>query len=55
MDMIRGNMANRSVAGLEEMKVFSLEMVQRAGQEALNYYGKGRSQAVFDQAARRRK
>ena len=43
-------MPNKNRAGLEEMKAFSLELVQEAGKEALKYYGKGRSQSVFDQS-----
>jgi myo-inositol-1(or 4)-monophosphatase len=35
---------------LEEMNSFSLDLVQQAGKEALKYYGKGKSQAVFDQS-----
>jgi myo-inositol-1(or 4)-monophosphatase len=37
-------------SNLEEMKSFALDLVQEAGKEALQYYGKGRSQSVFDQS-----
>ena len=37
-------------SSLEEMNSFSLDLVQQAGKEALKYYGKGRSQSVFDQS-----
>ena len=43
-------MANKNRAGLEEMNLFSVELVKEAGKEALKYYGKGRSQSVFDQS-----
>jgi len=43
-------MANTHKAGLEEMNRFSIDLVQEAGKEALNYYGKGRSRNVFDQS-----
>ncbi len=42
-------MASTNSAGWEEMNAFSLDLVQQAGKEALKYYGKGRSQSVFDQ------
>lgn len=42
-------MAKQHNASLEAMNAFSLELVQQAGKEALNYYGKGRAQSVFDQ------
>ncbi len=42
-------MANTHKAGLEEMNRFSVDLVKQAGDEALNYYGKGRTRAVFDQ------
>jgi len=43
-------MVNKQKAGLEEMNRFSIDLVHEAGKEALNYYGKGRKQAVFDQS-----
>jgi myo-inositol-1(or 4)-monophosphatase len=43
-------MANSHKAGLEEMNRFSVDLVQEAGKEALQYYGKGRSRSVFDQS-----
>jgi len=43
-------MLNKQKAGLEEMNRFSIDLVQEAGKVALNYYGKGRKQAVFDQS-----
>jgi len=43
-------MANTLKAGLEEMNRFSIDLVQEAGKEALDYYGKGRTRAVFDQS-----
>ena len=43
-------MTIRNSSSLEEMNSFSLDLVQQAGKEALKYYGKGRSQSVFDQS-----
>ena len=43
-------MANTHKAGLEEVNRFSVDLVQKAGKEALKYYGKGRTRAVFDQS-----
>jgi len=43
-------MAKLNSTSLEEMNSFSLDLVQQAGKEALNYYGKGRSKTVFDQS-----
>ncbi len=43
-------MANSHKAGLEEINRFSVDLVQEAGKEALNYYGKGRTRTVFDQS-----
>ncbi len=43
-------MANVQKAGLEEINRFSVDLVREAGKEALNYYGKGRTRAVFDQS-----
>ena len=43
-------MVNSHKAGLEEMNRFSVDFVQEAGKEALQYYGKGRSRSVFDQS-----
>jgi len=43
-------MAKLNGTSLEEMNSFSLDLVQQAGKEALKYYGKGKSQTVFDQS-----
>ena len=43
-------MAKLNSTSLEEMNSFSLDLVKQAGKEALNYYGRGRAQTVFDQS-----
>lgn len=43
-------MAKSKKTSLESMSRFSLDLVQQAGKEALQYYGKGRSRSVFDQS-----
>ena len=48
--LIGGLMTSFADPSLEEMTQFSIDLVQQAGKEALKYYGKGRSRAVFDQS-----
>ena len=35
---------------LKELKQFALDVIKRSGEEAINYYGKGRSKVKFDES-----
>jgi myo-inositol-1(or 4)-monophosphatase len=42
-------MTSKETPSLEDLKQFALDVIKRAGEEALNYYGKGRSRVKFDE------
>lgn len=42
-------MTNMKTQGIEEISKFAMEVIQRAGEKALAYYGKGRPSIKFDE------